>query len=62
MFDLFNKNYMKKQKDYIEYLEKELKQEKDKNKKLEESFNELEKKIKGFKVKMEFYLIRGEER
>lgn len=61
MFDLFNKKYMKKQKDYIEYLEKELKQEKDKNKKLEESFNELEKKIKGFKVKMEFYLIkRGE--
>lgn len=59
MFDLFNKNYMKKQKDYIEYLEKELKQEKDKNKKLEESFNELEKKYK--KVKMELYLIKGGE-
>lgn len=60
MFDIFGRKKIKKQQEYIDHLEIQRIQLCQQIDKMKKEYNELDKKYK--KVKMELYLIRGEER
>lgn len=60
MFDIFGRKKIKKQQEYIEHLEIRLIETSKALDETKAAYNDLEKKYK--KVKMELYLIRGEER